>query len=166
MPVLWDEFTKKSWKWYACTTYLSNLSHISLGNWSPFSGEVRRIHLPINSCNGCGGYELSVSLHTGNSSCSTTIKESFSSGDNLIWSRRQLGDCQGFTVHSRTKIALHTSQTNKYAVQGTMTIYTDSTSYNAFIPNGWRSMSDNLKTYGIVGKCSLKFIIVFTSCVA
>ena len=122
--------------------------------------------MPIYGCDGCGGYQLSVSLHTGNSSCSTAIKESFSSGDHLTWSTHQLGDCQGFTVHIRTRIRLHTRKDDEYAVQGTMLIHTDSTDYYAIIPNGWRSMSDNSKTYGIVesGKCSLKYIIVFTSC--
>ena len=58
-------------------------------------------------------------------------------------------------------IGLHTRKANEYAVQGTMLIHTDSTDYYAIIPNGWRGMSDNSKTYGIVesGKCSLKYII-------
>ena len=83
----------------------------------------------------------------------------------LIW---RLGDCQGFPVHIRTRIRLHTRKANEYAVQGTMLIHTDSTDYYAIIPNGWRGMSDNPKTYGIFesGKCSLKYIIVFTSHVA
>ena len=129
-----------------------------------FSDEVRRINLPIYWCAGCGGHQLSVRMQTGSSSCSTIVKESFSSGDDLTWSRRQLGNCQGFTINSRTRIGLHTSHTNEYAVQGTMTIHTDSNQYRANIPNAWRGRHDNSKTYGITinqsGKCSLKYVII------
>jgi len=111
--------------------------------------EVRRIHLPIHWCAGCGGNQLSVRMQTGSRSCYTTAKESFSSGDHLTWSRHQLGDCQGFTINSRTRIGLHTGHTNQYAVQGTMTIHTDSNQYHANIPNAWRGRDDNSKTYGI-----------------
>jgi len=111
--------------------------------------EVRRIHLPIYSCAGCGGHQLSVRMQTESSSCSTIVKESFSSGDDLTWSRHQLGNCQGFTINSSTRIGLHTSYSNEYAVQGTMTIQTDSNQYRASIPNTWRGMRDNSKTYGI-----------------
>ena len=131
----------------------------------PFSDEVRRINLPIYSCPGCGGHQLSVRMQTGSSGCSTTVKESFSSGDTLTWSGHQLGDCQQFRINSRTRIGLHTSDTNEYAVQGTMTIHTDSNNYHATIPNAWRSRSDNSKTYGITesGKCSLNYNIVLSS---
>jgi len=106
--------------------------------------EVSRIDLPIHSCAGCGGRKLSVRLETGTDSCSTTIIDSFSRGRELSWSGRQLGNCQQFTVDSSTRIRLHTDHRNQYAVQGTMTIHTNSHPYYVNIPTSWRGVGDNV----------------------
>ena len=115
-----------------------------------FSDEVRQIYLPIYSCTGCGGGKLSVRLETAKDSCSTTVIDSFSSGEELSWSGSQLGNCQQFSVDGSTRIQLHTDQsTDQYAVQGTLTIHTNLHPYHVNIPTSWRGVGDNAKTYAV-----------------
>ena len=109
-----------------------------------FSDEVRRIYLPIYSCTGCGGSKLSVRLETAKDSCSTTVIDSFSSGEELSWSGSQLGNCQQFSVDGSTSIQLHTDQSDQYAVQGTLTIHTNLHPYHVNIPTSWRGVGDNV----------------------
>ena len=116
-----------------------------------FADEIRGIYLPIYSCNGCGGRKLSVRLESGMDSCSTTVIDSFSSGEELSWSGSQLGDCQRFSVDGSTKIQLHTDQSNQYAVQGTMTIHTNLHPYHVNIPTSWRGLGDNVVAWEAMG---------------
>ena len=109
-----------------------------------FSDEVRRIYLPIYSCTRCGGSKLSVRLETGKDSCSTTVIDSFSSGEELSWSGSQLGNCQQFSADGSTRIQLHTDQSGQYAVQGTLSIHTNLHPYHVNIPTSWRGLGDNV----------------------
>ena len=103
---------------------------------------------PFGVLGSCGGYQLSIRLETGGNNCSTWAKD-FYSGEDLTWSGSQLGNCQGFPVNSRTRINLHTDDSNEYAVFGYLIILADCNLYRARIPTTWRNWGHNWKTYGI-----------------
>ena len=87
--------------------------------------------------------------------------DEFWRGDELTWSGFELGDCEGFPVDSSTMVQLHTRSNNRYAVQGTMTIFTSSSpQYQAHMSTGWRNQEDNGLSYGVsvVGKSSDKIV--------
>jgi len=117
---------------------------------APGRDQVSRIHLPIHPNHYSGGFHLSIKLETGGETCSTREVYQFSRGQQLNWHGSHLGRCRGFSVDSSTRVYLQTVSNNEYQVQGTMTIYTSSsTRYQAQMETGWRSHESNGLSYGV-----------------